>query len=303
LDDCDSSYAPRSVHSVGNPDPAVGTADLVVASFNVHSGVDGWGRRFDVTGALASLDADVIILQESWTPDVGTGIADEASKQLGYESHELETAKGRLSGPHPSPGRKWKPPSGRFDGPRVILPDDSRAAAKIKTSTTSPTWPSNRRWPHGTGTEKGTWNVALLSRLPVVSTGVIDLGQLRYDSSQRGALRVDVKTRAGTVAVFGTHMSHLSRGSPLQIWQLRKELAEVELPAVLGGDMNLWGPPLVAQLPGWHRAVIGRSWPAWRPHSQPDHILVREPCRVVSAQVMPACGSDHLPVRAAIAIS
>jgi endonuclease/exonuclease/phosphatase family metal-dependent hydrolase len=290
-----ASYAPRSVKPAGPP-------DLVVATFNVHSGVDGWGRRFDVTEACARLEADVIVLQESWTPDGGQSMAEEISEKLGYEAHELATATGRLSGPHPHPGSKWKPRSRRFDGPRVVLLDRTRAAAKTATSTTSPTWPANRRWPHGTGSEKGTWNVAVLSRLDVVFTEAIDLGQLRYDTARRGVLRVDVETKSGTVAVFGTHMSHLSRGSPLQFWRLRKILEAVELPAVLAGDMNLWGPPTVAQLPGWHRAVIGRTWPAWFPHSQPDHILVRDPCRVIDSAVVGACGSDHRPIWAAIAV-
>lgn len=309
-------YAPRSVQPVGAPglparagdQPArapglPGRApDLTVASFNVHSGVDGWGRRFDVTEVCARLDADVIVLQESWTPEGGRGMAEEISDQLGYESCEFTSATGRLSGPHPHPGPKWKPPSRRFDGPRVVLPDQTRAAAKTDTSTPSPTWPANRRWPHGTGSERGTWSVAVLSRLAVVSHETIDLGQLKHDNAWRGVLRVDVETKAGTVALFGTHMSHLSRGSPLQFRRLRKILEAVELPAVLAGDMNLWGPPTVAQLPGWHRAVRGRTWPAWWPHSQPDHILMRDPCRVLGSEVIGASGSDHRPIRAAIAV-
>ena len=39
--------------------------------------------------------------------------------------------------------------------------------------------------------------------------------------------------------------------------------------------MNLWGPPIHAFLGQWQRAVKGKTWPAWRPHSQLDHILVR----------------------------
>jgi hypothetical protein len=155
LDTGGGSYAPRSVQPVGSSDLAVGTSDLVVASFNVHSGVDGWGRRFDLIDVCAKLDADVIVLQESWTPDGGRPMAEEISEKLGYEAYEFATARGRLSGPHPHPGAKWKPPSRRFDGPRVVLPDQTRAAAKTATSTTSPIWPANRRWPHGTGSETG----------------------------------------------------------------------------------------------------------------------------------------------------
>jgi endonuclease/exonuclease/phosphatase family metal-dependent hydrolase len=51
-------------------------------------------------------------------------------------------------------------------------------------------------------------------------------------------------------------------------------------------------------MPGWRRAVVGRTWPAWRPHSQIDHILVRGALQPVRGEVLPHGGSDHRPVRA-----
>jgi endonuclease/exonuclease/phosphatase family metal-dependent hydrolase len=282
--------------------PVPGTAEIVVVSFNAHSGVDGWGRAFDWLGACASFDADVIFLQEAWKPDGRKGMANEIAEKLGYESYEFVTALGRLSGPHPHPGSKWKPRSLRPDGPRVLLLDNTRAAARAPQSTTSPTWPDDRRWPHGLGSERGSFNTAVLSRLPVLNTEMIDLGLLRNDIGHRGIVRVDVETAAGPVAALGTHMSHLSKGSPVQFRRMRLATEDIMIPAVLAGDMNLWGPPLVAQLPGWRRAVKGRTWPSWFPHSQPDHILVRGPIRVVSGEVLPTGGSDHLPIRARLAI-
>jgi endonuclease/exonuclease/phosphatase family metal-dependent hydrolase len=255
-----------------------------------------------MVGACRSFDADVIVLQEAWEPDGRTSMVDEICGELGYEPYFMLTAVGRLSGPHPHPDNKWKPTSRRLDGPRVVLPDRTRAARKVVTGTTSPTWPDDRRWPHGTGSERGSFNVAVLSRLPVLSTDTMTLRDLRYDSATRGALRVDVATDAGPVAMVGTHMSHLSRGSPFQIAELKRWLTGIETPAVLAGDMNLWGPPLVAQMPGWRRAVKGRTWPCWGPHSQPDHILVRDPIVVIKGEVLPAAGSDHLPIRARLAI-
>jgi endonuclease/exonuclease/phosphatase family metal-dependent hydrolase len=62
--------------------------------------------------------------------------------------------------------------------------------------------------------------------------------------------------------------------------------------------MNLWGPPLVLLLPGWRRAVKGRTWPAWRPHSQTDHILVSAGVGVVDGRVVYVGNSDHRAVRA-----
>lgn len=282
------------------PDPR--TAEIVVASFNAHSGVDGWGRSFDYVGACASFDADALVLQEAWKPDGRQGMAGEIADKLGYESQEFVTAVGRLSGPHPRPGDTWKPRGFRPDGPRVVLPDRTRAAGRAPQSTTSPTWPDDRRWPHGSGSEHGSFNTAVLSRLPVSDSTIIDLGLLRYDIGNRGVVRFDVQTDAGPVAILGTHMSHLSKGSPLQFRRLRMATDEIMIPAVLAGDMNLWGPPLVAQLPGWRRAVKGRTWPSWFPHSQPDHILVRGSIRVVSSEVLPTAGSDHLPIRAKLEI-
>ncbi len=48
--------------------------------------------------------------------------------------------------------------------------------------------------------------------------------------------------------------------------------------------------------------MIGRTWPAWRPHSQIDHILVRGALRPVDGRVLPDSGSDHRPVRAELEV-
>jgi endonuclease/exonuclease/phosphatase family metal-dependent hydrolase len=44
--------------------------------------------------------------------------------------------------------------------------------------------------------------------------------------------------------------------------------------------------------------VRGRTWPARRPHSQIDHILVSGEINVRGGEVLPDVGSDHRPVRA-----
>jgi endonuclease/exonuclease/phosphatase (EEP) superfamily protein YafD len=43
--------------------------------------------------------------------------------------------------------------------------------------------------------------------------------------------------------------------------------------------------------------VKGRTWPASRPHSQIDHVLVRGPIDVEAADILGDVGSDHRPVR------
>lgn len=47
--------------------------EIVVATFNVHAGIDGWGEPFDVVASCADLDADVLLMQETWTPTGGVG--------------------------------------------------------------------------------------------------------------------------------------------------------------------------------------------------------------------------------------
>jgi len=70
--------------------------------------------------------------------------------------------------------------------------------------------------------------------------------------------------------------------------------------AVLVGDFNLWGATMGWVLPGWRRAVVGRTWPAEWPVVQPDHILVRGALEVVHGEVLVPTGSDHRPVRAVL---
>src|SRR5438309_7604774 len=66
-----------------------------VASFNIH-----WGRHprshepFDLVEACRQLDADVLALQEVWRPDGSPSIAAQVADTLGYEIHQIWTARG-----------------------------------------------------------------------------------------------------------------------------------------------------------------------------------------------------------------
>jgi endonuclease/exonuclease/phosphatase family metal-dependent hydrolase len=266
---------------------------VVVASFNVHGGVDGFGRPFDVTAACAALDADLVILQESWSPAQGQPLARLVGEALGYRVDELAMTVARLS-PPPHPGAapaRWGPVlrQTRPYGLRVGEPRPGRRPPPTR----------------GAGAfEPGTWGIALLSRVPLESLTVLDLGQLRRDPARRGAIVVEVNVGGRVLRVVGTHLSHLSHGSVLQLETLRRLLAVSDIPTVLAGDMNMWGPPLSALLPGWSRLVRGRTWPAWRPLAQLDHILATTAVESVGAgEVVAVPGSDHLPVRARVTLS
>ncbi len=170
--------------------------------------------------------------------------------------------------------------------------------------------------------ERGTWGVAVLTRLPVERTWTIELPQLRGDPARRAAVVVEVVLEGvdEPFPVVGTHLAHLRQGSPRHVAALRRRLRAEGLGrvahgthantgagagrgGVLAGDMNMWGPPLLAMLPGWRRVVRGRTWPTWlpRPLAQSDHILVTGGVEG-SGSVLVVLGSDHLPVRGELVI-
>lgn len=256
-----------------------------MASFNLHAGVDGWGHPFDPAGPCGALDADIIVLQESWAPDGAPSLACAVGDALGYHVIEQSMARGRRALPVPQ-GRGWGPVI-RPRGDRCTLFLDSEKPLRAVGARSI-------RYREGIA---GTLGVAVLSRLPILDHEAIDLGRNRGDGSHRWAISVAVPWGASTLRVVGTHMSHFTQGSPHQLRQLREVLdSQQHESLVVAGDMNLWGPPLVSLLRGWRRAVRGASWPAWRPHSQLDHILISSALDVTGSGVSSVSGSDHRPV-------
>jgi len=272
---------------------------VVVASYNVHGGVDGWGRPFDVVAACRQVDADVLILQETWSPDDGVSMAQSVARRLGYDAVELFFARGRIVAPPDVAPDRWGPRlwARNVHGMRLDRPHPESARHRDRDGARS----------DHKAVQRGAWGIAVLSRLPVQGSQTIDLGKLPTDPCRRGAIVVDVELPGTGIPfrVAGTHLAHLSQGSPLHITALRGALHDLApVPAVLAGDMNLWGPPLTMLFPGWARAVRGRTWPAWWwwPFAQSDHILVRRAVKVESGEVLRIGGSDHLPLRATLVI-
>lgn len=150
---------------------------------------------------------------------------------------------------------------------------------------------------------EGWWGLALLSRFALTPREPIPLGRILTDPAPRVAVPAEVHVPGGPpLLVAVTHVSHRLSGSPRQIRRLWAHLPRDGQPTVALGDFNLWGPPVSLLFPGWRRAVRGRTWPAHRPHSQIDHILVNEPIDVLGGEVLPATGSDHRPVRATLLV-
>jgi len=241
-------------------------SELTIVSFNAHAGVRPRpisvpGRfvireqpdagPYDLVKVLCDFDADVIVVQESYRPDVGDCAAERAAANLGWQLFEA--------------------PFGRA----VVTP-----------------------WPHLVRLGTGRKGVAVLSRLPARRLLDVPVPRVPGDPARtRCALRVEVALPGGPVELVGVHLtSRLPHGPPIQLAQLRGKLPQ-QARSLVVGDLNFWGPPAVALLRGWHRAVRGRTWPAHRPHSQIDHVLVREGVQVLEASVLPNVGSDHRPVR------
>ena len=120
--------------------------------------------------------------------------------------------------------------------------------------------------------------------------------------AERTAILAEVVVEEHTVLVAAIHLSFVLPNAAVQLRRLRG-LLPIGTPSVVVGDCNLWGPVAESLLTGWTRAVRGRTWPASRPHSQLDHLLVSPEIRATSAQVLGPIGSDHLPIRATLTVA
>lgn len=237
-------------------------AEVTLGSFNLHMGRGTGGHDapfYDVVAAVKEIDTDVLIVQEGWVPDAADGNIVEIADALDYEVAASFT----------------------------VARASRREQVRLMTR-------------EGGGGD-GDWVIAILSRLPVCQSNVVRLEpQLRRDPGRRALLVVETSVDGAAFGVVGTHLPLLKD----PVWRLapaiRAALPPLDAPAAFGGDMNMWGWCVERLLPvGWRRAVRGRSYPAHRPHSQTDHILVTPVVEVVESDVIPQTTmSDHRPVRA-----
>jgi endonuclease/exonuclease/phosphatase family metal-dependent hydrolase len=240
--------------------------ELTLASFNVHWGLGGRKdgfAAFDVAAACESFHADVIVLQELWGPDGGTPQHDEVADALGMRAVAVPMARGTLE-----------------PKPKLLA-----------------------RWSEGETLGDSDWSLAVVTRKPIRASRVVPLPQLPLDPWKRCLLHVDIDVDGTNLAVVATHFAHLEFGSPLLTGALRRGLPPSDRPAVLVGDMNMWGWTVAAMTPrSWQRGVRGKTWPAPKPRHQIDHLLVTPSVEVVRSEVLPHQGSDHLPIRARLRV-
>ena len=202
-----------------------------------------------------------------------------------------------------------------FDADVLVLqeswwPDEGAAAVDLVAAESGATvhWASFGRgivepWPHIISARPhracGRIGLAVVSRVPARLVEMIPVGDVPGDPAlRRCALHLALDVGGKDLDLIAVHLSsRLPYAPPMQLRNLRRRLPPPDRRAVIVGDFNLWGPAVTTLLPGWRRAVRGRTWPAHRPHSQIDHVLVRGDVEVVEAQVLDDVGSDHRPVR------
>jgi endonuclease/exonuclease/phosphatase family metal-dependent hydrolase len=233
--------------------------ELTIASLNLRFGISPRVEQpYDVTAAIAALDADVVALQEVWRPKAGPAAHETAAAELGYTVTEVALPRAH--------NRTSPPLVQQLDGP-------------------DGTW----------------WGVAVLTRQPVLDQRHVEFRPVPLDAAVRRALVTTLEPPwGGRLAIVTPHLTYRLWGSAGHLRALHRATAALVDPAVILGDFNMWGPVVGGLMPGWQRPVRGRTWPAHRPHSQIDHILVSPKLRVVDARVLGPVGSDHRPVRVAI---
>jgi endonuclease/exonuclease/phosphatase family metal-dependent hydrolase len=260
--DLTARQVPRLDSSPGNVQVPVprSAPELTIASFNAHWGIDARGRPYDVGSAARSLGADVLVVQEVWRPPDARSFIDDV-----VTATRLPIAN------------------------EVVLAPDTMGGRPGRLPKPSP------------GAPAGTWGVAVLTALPVRRAFDIDLGCPPGDVvTRRAAACIEVDLDGRPLLVAGVHASHKLWGSPPQLRFLHNQLAADAIPSVIAGDCNMWGGVLRWILPGRRRAVMGRTFPGKRPHSQIDHIWVPKGIEVVSGEVSGFLSSDHRAVRARV---
>ena len=255
---------------------------MLVATSNIHAGVDGYGRRTGALDATLDLGADLLFVQELFVGAEDQAAAIEAAgyQRVAYESLATCTRFTNASG-----GKGWEPPLGLLSGDQGLYFDANRSLSPRRVAERDARQ----------GGQVGQWGVGLFTRHEILSVELLPVRQLRRDKTGRTVIVAHLRNEVGreyrAVAIHGAHLSH---GSLPQYREIARELNTHDplTPTILAGDFNCWRPLLRMVLPKWRSGVRARTWPAWMPHSQIDHILLRGPWRVSEARAV-RTGSDH----------
>jgi endonuclease/exonuclease/phosphatase family metal-dependent hydrolase len=288
----------------------MGMAAITISSLNLHCGLSGTGRPYDVPEALASLDADVIAIQEAWWTTGGAdgatviGAAANGAATDGPATGDLTAANAATDRTAPDRAKpdRAKPDRAVVDRAAtdsVATAADKLGAQLIRTQVAGGA--SLAELGIARRPDRGSWGIAVLSRLPVTRFECLSLGRAPGDSVSRSALICSVTTPGGwPLRLVNTHLTHRLT-SPAQLYKLTQYLASDgdPVPTVIVGDLNM--PRLATWIAaGYAPTVRGRTFPAYRPVIQLDHLLASPRLDIAGAEVLGPLGSDHLPIRARV---
>ena len=253
-----------------------------VATFNLHAGVDGWGRPTRVLDHVVGLDADVLILPELWRGDHGPDFFDELRARLGVEGAFAPLATGaRVTTGGGS--RTWQPRLAHFTGEHGLYFDEHRSLTRTQRARRS-----------SLDVEHGQWGLALLTRLVIEQVEIVALQRLSREKVRRAMIVARLRDGDRVFYVIAVHGAHLSHRPLRQYRRISEHVATLDptIPVLIAGDFNCWRPLLRLLLPRWRSMVRARTWPARTPHSQIDHIMTRGPWHSVGGFASDG-GSDH----------
>ena len=244
-----------------------------VGSFNVLHGrslADGQVDTERLVGACASLQADVLVLQEIDRNQARSGHVDQTEAVAAGMQATAWRFEPALIG---EPGATWRTATDTED------PTDAGYGVGLVSKL-----PVRR------------WHVVRLRAAKVRAPVAVPGGKGRFillPDEPRVALAAEVETHAGPLLVATTHLSFVPGWNLVQLRRLTKALAALGLPCVLLGDLNFPGR-LPARVAGW-RALAGvRTFPGAKPSMQIDHALghgALPPVVATEARELPL--SDH----------
>lgn len=242
-----------------------------LATFNILNARSPEDERVDLdrfAAAIASLDADVLALQEVdhlQSRSAGADLTALAAEAMGAPEHRFVAA---LSG---VPGATWMAADG----------DEHPDSA--------------------------AYGIALLSRYPVRSWEVVRLAPVPVKvpmwfrgswwpevvrDEPRVAVAATVDTPHGTMTVANAHLTFVEWWNGRQLTRVRDALGGCERPLVLMGDLNM-EPGRAVRTSGMRSLVTAPTFPADAPTQQLDHVLLDGDLPPAHGQAVQLPLSDH----------